>query len=261
MTTRSSRLALTSCLKLAAAFFIVTGVAAPAVAAEPGAPASPLPTKWTVGEIPPGTPGLDDLDEVMVRGKRAAIMIADLEDEYYELYNKLNKDDRYDVHCLYTNTDPDNPGSSLLSRICIPGFVADAMSQWAEGRCDPPDFIALDLNKDHSLSEAEAAGSKQLLPLLWELDTNHDRRLSYVEFSANNAETPIACYQPPPPEHVLVAGTDKWYRQMMKVTTSDPRLQQMAANLGDLYGQLRVLERHAGKLEAQALKAQAAKRR
>lgn len=258
MSASCARPVLKSCLKLAVLLSLVTGVTTPVIAAEPTAAPSPMVTRWRVGEIPEGV--LDDLDEVMVRGKRAAVAIADLEDEYYKLYNKLNKDDRYDVHCLYTNTDPDNPGSSLLSRICIPGFVADAMSQWAEGRCDPPDFIALDLNKDHSLSHAEAAGSKQLVPLLWELDTNHDRRLSYVEFSAHNADTPIACYQPPPPEQVLVNGTNKWYQQMMKVTKSDARLEKMASNLGDLYGQLRVLERHYGKLEAQDLKQRAASR-
>ena len=40
---------------------------------------------------------------------------------------------------------------------------------------------------------------------------------------------------------------------MMKVTASDPQLLQMAANLGDLYGQLRVLQKQAGKLEAREL--------
>jgi hypothetical protein len=44
---------------------------------------------------------------------------------------------------------------------------------------------------------------------------------------------------------------------MMKVTASDPQLLQMASNLGDLYGQLRVLQKQAGKLEAEELTRQA----
>jgi acetolactate synthase small subunit len=50
-----------------------------------------------------------------------------------------------------------------------------------------------------------------------------------------------------------MAGTDRWYAQMTKVTNSDPQLQQMAANLGDLYGVLRLLQKQQGKLEAQEL--------
>jgi hypothetical protein len=232
------------------------GAVAGASAATPEAPTT-VATKWLVGDIPPDTTALDELDEVLVWGRRAAIAIADLEDDYYKRYNKLNKNNNYDVHCSYINTDPDNPGSQLQSRICIPEFVIDAMSEWAQGRCDQQDFFSLDLNKDHVLSESEAAGSRQLLPQLYELDTNHDRRITYTEFINKADESPIPCYQPPPPEAVLVAGTDKWYRQMVKVTHSDPQLHEMASNLGVLYGQLRVLQKQAVKLEAAELQEKA----
>ena len=158
--------------------------------------------------MPAGTPALDELDEVMVRGRRATIAIADLEDDYYKRYNKLNKDNNYDVHCSYVNTDPDNPGSALRSRICLPEFLIDAMSEWAQGRCERQDFFSLDLNKDHVLSEAEAAGSRELLPQLYAMDSNHDRRITYVEFLERADESPTQCYQPPPPELVLVARTN-----------------------------------------------------
>lgn len=223
----------------------------PAMAAKKD-PDAPAVTKWRVPDIPAGTTALDELDEVQVWGKRATIAIADLEDDYYERYNKLNKDNNYDVHCSYINTDPDNPGSALRSRICMPEFLIDAMEEWARGRCEQQDFFSLDLNKDHILSEAEAAGSRELLPQLYALDTNHDRRITFTEFLERAEETPTACYQPPAPEAVLVAGTNKWYTQMQKVTRSDPELTKMAENLGTLYGQLRMLQKQAGKLEAEA---------
>jgi hypothetical protein len=237
---------------LAAALFVFAGVGVSGAASAANTDPKMI-TQWRIGDIPPGTEGLDELDEVLVRGQRAAIIIADLEDDYYKRYNKLNKDNNYDVHCSYLNTDPDNPGSALRSRVCMPQFLIDAMVDWAQGRCEYPDFMSLDLNKDHVLSEAEAAGNSALVRQVWELDTNHDRRLTYVEFLEFGTDLPTACYQPPPPELVLVGGTEKWYSQMMKVTKSDPDLSKMADNLGDLYGQLRVLQKHAGKLEAQAM--------
>jgi len=219
---------------------------------------TPVVTQWKIADLPAGIPELDELDEVLVWADRAAIAIADLEDDYYKRYNKLNKDNRYDVHCSYINTDPDNPGSALRARICMPEFVVDAMVDWAQGRCEIPDFTSLDLNKDNVLSEAEAAGNKQLLDQVFEIDTNRDRRITFVEFIERpEAVTPVACYQPPPPELVLVSGTDKWYAQMMKVTMGDEQLRKMSANLGDLYGHLRVLQKHAGKLEAEELASKA----
>jgi hypothetical protein len=226
---------------------------APAAFAAKSDSGEPLVTRWKVGDISPDNKELDELDEVMVWGQKAAIAIADLEDEYYDRYNKLNKNNNYDVHCSYINTDPDNPGSALRSRICIPEFVIDAMQEWAQGRCDQQDFFSLDLNKDNVLSEAEAAGNRQLLPQLYALDSNHDRRITYTEFIDKADEYPDVCYQPPPPELVLVGGTKKWQAQMLEVTNGDPQLKQMASDLGLLYGQLRVLQKHAGKLEAEEL--------
>ena len=247
-----------ACKVLASALVVLLG-ANPVAAATAADAAIPHATKWRVGDIPPGTAGLDDLDEVVVRGRRAAIAIADIEDEYYALYNKLNKDNNYDVHCIYVNTNPDNPGSAILSRLCLPEFLSDAMVQWAQGRCDPMDYTSLDTNKDGVLSESEAAGNRELLYSFRDLDTNHDRRLTYTEFIEYSGDQPVACYQPPPPELVLVGRTEKWYQQMMKVTASDPRLKAMADHLGDLYGQLRVLQKQAGKLEAAAKVAKASR--
>jgi hypothetical protein len=240
------------CLTFAGLSVLIAG-ATTATFAAAATPAPPPVTVWGIPDVPPGTV-LDELDEVLVRGRRATIAIADLEDDYYQRYNKLNKNNNYDVHCSYINTDPDNPGSALRSRICIPEFVIDAMVDWAKGRCEIPDFTSLDLNKDNVLSESEAAGNKQLLGQVFEMDTNRDRRITFVEFLERAEVAPaVACYEPPAPELVLMGGTDKWYAQMVKVTRSDPQLRQMSANLGDLYFQLRILQKQAGKLEAQEL--------
>jgi hypothetical protein len=195
-----------------------------------------------------------EIDEVVVRSKRVALAIADAEDEFYKLFNELNKDDRYDNHCSYLNIDPDNPGSGIQSRVCIPGFVADAMVDWAEWRvkCEPPDFLNLDANKDGAVSRREAAYSDAISSNFQDLDGNHDASLSMEEFPRDI--TPPACYQPPPPQLVLMAGSDDWYKHMTKVTNSDPRLHKMADKLGGLYQELALTQRQYVKLEAEAQK-------
>lgn len=192
---------------------------------------------------------LDELDEIMVRGKRAAVAIADLEDDFYKRYNKLNKDSRYDMHCAYLNIDPDNPGSALQTRVCMPEFVSDALSVWARGRCDMRDFFTLDQNRDNALSPNEALADSELAHQYIALDANNDRRLTYVEWLDRAAEIPTQCYQPPEPELVLMEGSERWRKQMLQVTRSDPQLSEMAANLGGLYLELNSMQRRYNKLE------------
>lgn len=68
---------------------------------------------------------LEELDEILVRGRSLIREIADAEDGFFKLFNNLNKDDDYDTSCVYLALDA---GSQIKSRTCIPGFVADAMA-------------------------------------------------------------------------------------------------------------------------------------
>lgn len=204
---------------------VASVVAAPSMSAQPDAAAEPV----------------EELDEIVVRGKRLAQEIEEAEDKFFKLFNEVNKDHRYDTHCVSVRL----PDSRIETRTCIPAFVANAMEEWApyRARCQPPledvdEFSCLDRNNDRSLSWEEAGARPELEGAFSEMDENDDNRLSYDEF-LRDTPGPTAVYMPPPPDLVLMNGTQAWYDHMMKVTSSDPRLKQMADHLGGLYYELR----------------------
>lgn len=191
------------------------------------------------------------LDEVLVRGKRLERIIVDAEDAFYRLYNELNKDDDYDVNCAYVNVNADNPGSRITSRVCLPGFVADAVVDWTLFKmlCQPPlegsdDFDCLDKNNDRRLSQQEVS----VRPDLWAMAANgYITRADWPAFGLTSPG-PSAPYQPPNPTLVLMEGTKPWYEHMMQMTRSDPRLLEMAGQLDDLHEEYMTLQRQEAEI-------------
>jgi hypothetical protein len=209
------------------------------------------------GEVPatpamataPTTPAveeLEELDEVVVRGERLIDTIVKAEDEFYKLYNALNKDQDYDVNCPHLNLGAD-AGSRIRSRLCLPGFVASAIADFVafQVSCEPK-FAHFDANRDGRVSRSEAGANADLQYQFDALDRNGDDRLEeYGEFRSFEtwALMNLSCYRPPPPELVLMEGTDKWFRHMMQVTNSDPRLLEMAGRLDELHQELGLVQR------------------
>jgi hypothetical protein len=199
---------------------------------------------------------LMELDEVVVRGRRIREAIVDAEDDFYKLYNQLNKDDKYDVNCTYLN-NPDSPGSRIKVRMCIPVFVADAMTDYAiwKSQCQPPmedfdEFSCLDRNDDNRLSRQEVSVRLDLDARMFSLDADHDGYLRRDELPEEGFSGP-PLYMPPSPDLVLMEGTAKWAKHMMEVINSDPRLSEKAGNLDDLYGELMLTQRRASDLGAE----------
>lgn len=64
---------------------------------------------------------LVELDEVMVRGKLVANAIITAENIVFRLYNNLNKDNRYDIHCLDLQL---NRYRLSMLRTCLPEFLS-----------------------------------------------------------------------------------------------------------------------------------------
>jgi hypothetical protein len=217
---------------------------------------------------------LDELDEVVVQGKRLLERIAEAEEEFYKLFNDLNKDARYDTHCVSLRAVE---GSMMQTRACIPGFVADAMADWApfRARCQPPqemeygrdgpEFACLDRNNDGRLSLEEASARDELGSAFFEIDQegNSNGSIDGDEFiQAMQDRTDLsapAVYQPPTPDAVLVNGTQKWHDHMTAVVKSDPRLAQMADKLGQMYYDLALAQRRINQIDA-TVKETAAKR-
>lgn len=209
---------------------------------------------------------LQELDEIMVRGKRLLDLIADEEDDFYALFNKVNKDEKYDTSCVYLNLDPQSLTSSIKSRVCIPGFVADAMSDFAvwKMRCQPPyeghdEFDCLDRNKDGRISWQEATARQELDVEFNTLDADLDGKISRDEFVNQSFGAPVT-YQPPPPQLVLMEGTKAWYDHMMKVIKEDPRLGEMAGKLDDLYRELAQVQTRYEELDPQQQAIRASRR-
>ncbi len=115
---------------LAFATFFSIGLASTASAAD-AAPASKAPA----AAVPIAQ--VQELEEILVRGKSIRDAIADAEDEFFALYNKVNKDDDYSTSCIYVNTDTD---TQIKSRMCIPGFLADALADqvYFQQQCQSP---------------------------------------------------------------------------------------------------------------------------
>ncbi|MEO8315720.1 MAG: hypothetical protein ABI645_13110, partial [Pseudomonadota bacterium] len=196
----------------------------------------------------------------------------DAEDEFYKIFNDVNKDDRYDTHCESVYLDRE---SRIQSRACIPGFVIDAMADWApfKARCQPPveggdEFSCLDRNKDRRLSRDEASARPELEAAFTDLDVDRgpDGYINVQEFNGScqdcdPAKFPqaVAVYMPPTPDAILMDGTRKWYDHMKEVIDSDPRLHKMADHLGALYQELSVAQHRYDELDAEA-KAKAGKR-
>jgi hypothetical protein len=177
-----------------------------AVAGAAAAPAPPAPV-MTPATARPEEP-LEQLDEIVVRGESVIKAINDAEDNFYALFNQVNKDDDYDTHCVYLNIDPDNANSTIKSRVCLPGFVADAMADYAVFRaCD----------------------------------------------GESDPQKKTTCFQPPPPQLVLMERSNRWAVEMMKVINSDPRLKEQAGHLDDLYRELRTVQRKYTQIKSEDL--------
>jgi len=88
---------------------------------------------------------LQVLDEIWVRGKHLSSEVVRAEDDFYRLYNKLNRNSDYDVSCGYMRLDR---RSMIMQRTCVPGFLVDHMvtigfggtaaAQWFGGASTAP---------------------------------------------------------------------------------------------------------------------------
>jgi hypothetical protein len=216
---------------------------------------------------------LEQLDEVVAHGRQIKDEIERAEEKYFALFNEVNTDDRYDTHCVSLQMQQD---SKLQTRACIPGFVADAMADWApyKARCQPPvepgidEFDCLDRSHDRRLSPQEADARQELGAVFHDLDKDGgpDGYLARNEFNASCSDcspellpAPGAIYMPPTPDMVLMNGTKKWYDHMLAVSNSDPRLKEMADHLGDLYHDLTAAQRRVDELDTE-IKAKNARR-
>lgn len=193
---------MTRTLGLICVFTLCAGTGTVAAAAE----AAPAAAEPPITEI-------QDLEDILVRGKRLRDAIADAEDEFFALYNRINKDDDYSTSCVNLTLDPD---SRITSRMCIPGFMADALADqvYFQQQCQSP-------GRDED----------------------------------GNEFPPPPCYTPPPPQLVLTERGRDYANNLMKVIKTDLNLQRLAGDLDDLYYELQGVQVQYLKVKAAELKA------
>ncbi len=225
---------------------------AQAAGQQPDTAVAPSSATSATAEPPP----LVELEEVLVHGKRLQQRIIEAEDEFYKLYNQINKDDDYDTNCAQVPLGADS-GSRIDSRLCLPVFVANAVADYTVWRraCQPPldgfdEFSCLDRNRDERLTHQEAAVRPSLDAQFFSLDADSSGYLSRDELPEEGMSGP-ASYQPPPPELVLAEGTKRWYDHTLKVINSDPRLREMAGKLDEMHMEFNGMRRQAAQLEAE----------
>lgn len=233
------------CFRLLATLGLAVAISLPAAAAQQE-------------QFPGETQAMQELEEIIVRGTTIQEQIAERENEFFKLFNEINKNNDYDMNCAMVNIDPDNPGSRLMSRVCMPSFVANAVADWTvwKMRCQPPlegfdEFDCLDRNNDNRLTWQEASARPELDARLFELDADQNGYLTRDELPEDSMSGSGPLFQPAPPDLVLMEGTEAWREHMTKVTNSDARLKEMADELGGLYYELRATQVKAYEVDAE----------
>jgi hypothetical protein len=94
-----------------------------------------------------------DIPEVVVESKRLSTMrkeIIQTENKFFALFNQLNTDDDFDVHCNMEATT----GTHLQKRLCLVQFYQDAQAEWTRAQltgdyAPPPDLVALERGPEY----------------------------------------------------------------------------------------------------------------
>ncbi len=155
---------------------------------------------------------IQDLDEIWVRGEHLSKVIEDAEDDFFKLYNKLNKDQKYDVYCGVMAL---NSSSMIMIRKCVPGFIVN--------------------NSYEPLTNTVTIGSSCA-----------SFTGQYTQFCGSSGfgyQSPPR-YVPPSPELLAMHHGPAYARNVLKVVTSDPRLLEMVGHLGDLYDEMTLTQQH-----------------
>ena len=208
--------------------WMLGGVAAAAVSATSATGAS---------AVSPGQTPLQELDEIWVRGKRLHRSIADVEDDFFRLYNKLNKEDDFDIHCGYASLDR---GSMIMSRVCAPEFLAYlARPTQSVSYYRPPVISSSCASYDASYSGFSAGN------LMYTSCT------SGMSFGGESYVV-APRYDGPPPGLVLMERGPEYTANVIKVINSDPRLLEKYTQLVGLYEEMRQTQSRYVKVMADA---------
>lgn len=157
---------------------------------------------------------LEELAEVWVRGKRLSDDIETAENEFFRVFNKRNKNAMYDIHCGVMSLQP---GSMIMVRACVPGFVA--MSTAASAR------VYVSQSYSPGLDGCFGGCGGML-------------------FSTYNVVSPPAA----PVALLAMQHSGKLVDNLLEVINGDPQLLAMAWHLDNLYREMSQVRSHYSSL-------------
>lgn len=226
-------------------------LACPAHAAEP-----------PVAEAPKAVEDLVELEEVKVRGRLVANAVITAENRVFRLYNQLNKDNRYDVHCRDVRS---REGLALL-RVCVPEFLT---------RLAAPIFTPASFGPGRQLgipqcgarhTSYDAYGNSYFI-------SSCGMGGGYGGFGGMSSMQPVTYVgsaglpsgarrgsSASPTYGASQERIDEFKETMARVLNSDPELQDMAAQLAGMYQEMDRIETRYAQLRDERREAQRAKR-
>jgi hypothetical protein len=173
---------------------------------------------------------LPELGQIWVRGKKLARSITDSEDDFFRLYNRLNRNDDFDIECGYASL---NRGSMIMSRTCVPSFLADAL-RWSGGF--PGGFI----NATGTGGCDRATGS--VYPVRDQFGGSY--YTNAANYCTPDFVSPRSAAPQPPPALLLMARRDEYANNVLKVINSNTELLGKYYRLVGLYHEMDAVRSH-----------------
>lgn len=206
-----------------------------------------IPVQAAIGNsVPDAIPveELTELEEVRVRGKLVTNAVITAENRVFRLYNKLNRNNRFDVHCVDLRLDWD---TMVMQRTCLPEFVGyQSAASVGYGYTPPQPFS--------HYSEP---------PLICGSDTCYSPD-SFSSPAFNYRSTPMANITalPGPAPAVMVSDEERaeYSQNVLRVIRSDPQLLGMATELVGMYQEMERVQDRYLQLREERKAAQAARK-
>lgn len=191
-------------------------------------------------------PPLEELKEVWIRGKRLSNVIEDAEDDFFDLYNKLNRDNQYDVYCgsmaLYNS-------SMIMVRKCVPGFIAHTGDAFGRVRYTQFGGAFYGSTGYYGGSRFGAWGAWPDSPY-----SDYGYNSFYTGYGYGDAfayAPSIPVYAGPSSAELLMSKRPAYGANLLKVVNSDPQLLEMVRGLDVLYKEMDQVKGHYVQVKAE----------
>jgi hypothetical protein len=195
---------------------------------------------------------LVELDEVKVRGRLVRNAVIRTEDLVFRLYNRLNRDNRYDVQC---GDLPRTGDSLILRRVCLPEFLGDYANPFRLGPASFGSRAIFDTTPRCGGGNSGVAANGNMFSFAscpTNLRTSLHTPLAYT----SSADSPAVAS---PAAAISAEKRAEFVQHMSRVLNSDPELKAMAAELADMYREVDRVQAQFVKLLAERRAAQSAK--